>query len=213
MSGRDSGQDEVTGETGSYGLVAGTSVVIMAVLGFLVSGEVVAGPDTIAASWVNRTFGADPELLRLLVLPTEAYVLIPVGLLAAGLCLLTRRRLEAVLAIAGPLLAILANAWLLKPVFGRWKHDYLAYPSGHTVSLVAVLTVLVLLARPGVATAVIAAVGVVALCSVTVGMIGLGYHYLTDVVGGTLFGVAAVLGTWLLLSWAARRRGRVPSDG
>jgi membrane-associated phospholipid phosphatase len=208
-----SGRDEVTSEAGPYGLVAVTCAVIMAVLGFLVAGEGVAGPDAAAASWVNRTFGADPDLLRLFVLPTEAYVLIPAGLLVAGLCLLTRRRLEAVLAIAGPIIAILANTWLLKPVFGRWKHDYLAYPSGHTVSLVAVLTVLVLLARRGVATAVIAAVGVVALCSVTIGMIGLGYHYLTDVLGGTLFGVAAVLVTWLLLRWAARRRGPAPSDG
>ena len=196
-----------------YGLVAVTCAVIMAVLGFLVSGEGLAGPDVLALKWVERTFGGDLGLLRLLVLPTEAYVLIPVALLAAILCLLGRRRLEAALTVTGPLVAIAANTWVLKPLFGRWKNTYLAYPSGHTVALVAVLTVLVLLARPGVATAVISIVGAVVLGAVTIGMIGLGYHYLTDVAGGTLFAVAAVCGTWALLTWAARRRAPVPSDG
>ncbi len=200
--------------TEPHGLVAVTCTMIMAVLGFLVSGErIAAGPDTAAASWVDRIFGADLELLRLFVLPAEAYVLIPVAVLVAGLCFVTRRRLDAVAAIAAPALAIGANTWLLKPLFDRWKDGYLAYPSGHTVSLVAVLTVLVLLARPGVARAVITVIGAVVLVAVTIGMIGLGYHYLTDVVGGTLFAVAAVLATWLLLRWSARRRAPKPSDG
>ncbi|KFU77522.1 hypothetical protein BB31_30395 [Amycolatopsis lurida NRRL 2430] len=190
-----------------------TCAAIMVVLGLLVSGEGPSVPDEVAVRWVERTFGGDTGLLELLVLPTEAYVLIPVAVLAAVLCLIGRRRPEAALIIVGPLIAILANTWVLKPLFGRWKYTYLAYPSGHTVALVAVLTVLVLLARPGVATAVISAVGAVVLCGVTIGMLGLGYHYLTDVVGGALFAVATVCATWVLLSWAARRRAPVPSDG
>ncbi len=198
---------------GPYGLIAVTCAVIMVVLGVLVSGEGLTGPDALAENWVRRAFGADTDLLRLLALPTEAYLLIPVTLAAAGSCLLGRRRPEAVLAVASPLIAILANTWVLKPLFDRWKSTWLAYPSGHTVALVAVLTVLVLLARPGVATAVIAVVGAVVLAGVTVGMIGLGYHYLTDVVGGTLFAVATVCATWESLSRAARRRAPAPSDG
>ncbi|MEU3622682.1 hypothetical protein BS329_24690 [Amycolatopsis coloradensis] len=194
-----------------YGLVAVTCAVLMVVLGLLVSGKGLSGPDALADEWVRSTFGED--LLRLLVLPTEAYVLIPVAVLTATLCLLGRRKPEVALTIAGPLVAILANTWVLKPLFGRWKNTWLAYPSGHTVALVAVLTVLVLLARPGVAKAVIAVVGAVALGGVTIGMIGLGYHYLTDVVGGTLFAIAVVCATWTLLTWAARRRAPVPSDG
>ncbi|MFI0798502.1 PAP2 superfamily protein [Amycolatopsis lurida] len=198
---------------GPSGPVAVTCAAIMVVLGLLVSGEGPSVPDEVAVRWVERTFGGDTGLLELLVLPTEAYVLIPVAVLAAVLCLIGRRRPEAALIIVGPLIAILANTWVLKPLFGRWKYTYLAYPSGHTVALVAVLTVLVLLARPGVATAVISAVGAVVLCGVTIGMLGLGYHYLTDVVGGALFAVATVCATWVLLSWAARRRAPVPSDG
>ncbi len=194
-----------------YGLVAVTCAVLMVVLGLLVSGVGLSGPDALADGWVRRTFGED--LLRLLVLPTEAYVLIPIAVLAVALCLSGGRKLEAVLTVVGPLIAILANTWVLKPLFDRWKNTYLAYPSGHTVALVAVLTVLVLLARPGVATAVIAVVGAVVLGGVTIGMIGLGYHYLTDVVGGALFAVATVCATWTLLTWAARRREPVPSDG
>ncbi|MFJ8911957.1 phosphatase PAP2 family protein [Amycolatopsis sp. NPDC102389] len=196
-----------------YGLVAVTCAVIMIVLGVLVSGEGLSCPDELALHWVERAFGRDTGLLGLLVLPTEASVLLPVAVLAAVLCLIGRRGLEAALTIVGPLVAILANTWVLKPLFDRWKYSYLAYPSGHTVALVAVLTVLVLLARPGVARAVIATVGAVLLCGVTIGMIGLGYHYLTDVVGGALFAVAAVCATWVLLTWAARRRAPVPSDG
>ncbi len=193
--------------------MAATCAVIMVVLGVLVSGEGLSTPDELAVKWVDHAFGRDTGLLGLLVLPTEAYVLIPVAALAAVLCLAGGRRLEAALTVVGPLVAILANAWLLKPLFGRWKNTYLAYPSGHTVALVAVLTVLVLLARPGIATAVISIVGAVVLCSVTIGMIGLGYHYLTDVVGGTLFAIATVCATWALFSWAARRREPVPSTG
>ncbi|WET82074.1 phosphatase PAP2 family protein [Amycolatopsis sp. QT-25] len=196
-----------------YGLVAVTCAVIMVVLGMLVSGQRQSGPDELAVRWVERIFGPDTALLRLLVSPTEAYVLIPVAVLTAVLCLVGGRQPEAVLTMVAPLVAILVNTWVLKPLFGRWKYTYLAYPSGHTVALVAVLTVLVLLARPGVATGVIAVVGVVVLGGVTIGMIGLGYHYLTDVVGGTLFAVATVCATWVLLTWAARRRAPVPSDG
>ncbi|WP_414944306.1 phosphatase PAP2 family protein [Amycolatopsis sp. cmx-11-32] len=194
-----------------YGLVATTCAVLMVVLGLLVSGEGLSGPDALADEWVRRSF--DTDLLRLLVLPTEAYVLIPVAVLAAALRLLGRRKPEAALAIVGPLIAIFANTWVLKPLFGRWKNTWLAYPSGHTVALVAVLTVLVLLARPGVATVVISLVGAVVLGGVTIGMIGLGYHYLTDVVGGTFFAVAVVCATWMLLSRVARRRAPVLSGG
>ncbi|EMD26766.1 phosphatase PAP2 family protein [Amycolatopsis azurea] len=196
-----------------YGLIAVTCAVIMVVLGVLVSGEGLSGPDELAVKWVGRAFGGNADLLQLLVLPTEAYVLIPVAAVAVGLCLAGRRRLEAQLTVVGPLVAIFANSWVLKPLFDRWKNTYLAYPSGHTVALVAVLTVLVLLARPGIATAVISVVGAVVLAGVTIGMIGLGYHYLTDVVGGTLFAVATVCATWVLLSWAARRREPAPSGG
>lgn len=145
-----------------------------------------------------------PGVLRVLVFPTEPVVVIALGLLAAALCLRAGQRLEAGLALAVPLLAILLTTWLLKPLYDRWKNGTLVYPSGHTVSLAAVLTVLVLVTRR-VAVLVLAAV---ALLASAAGLVGLGYHYLTDVVGGTLFSVAVVL-----VSWPVRRHGPAPSTG
>jgi len=145
-----------------------------------------------------------PGVLRALVLPTEPYVVLALGLLAVFLCLRAGRRLEAGFALATPVLAILLTSWLLKPLYDRWKNGILVYPSGHTVSLVAVLTVLVLVTRR----VFVAVLSAVALLAAAAGLVGLGYHYFTDVVGGTLFAVAVVL-----VSWPARRHAPAPSTG
>nr|WP_244180660.1 phosphatase PAP2 family protein [Amycolatopsis pretoriensis] len=145
--------------------------------------------DAVAAGW---TAHLSPGVLRALVFPTEPYVVVALGVLAMVLCLRAGRRLEAGLALAAPLLAVLLTAVLLKPLYDRWKNDTLVYPSGHTVSLVAVLTVLVLVTRK----VVVVVLSAVALLAATAGLVGLGYHYLTDVAGGTLFAVAVVLFSW-----------------
>ena len=76
----------------------------------------------------------DPDVLRVLVFPTEPSVVIALALLAVVLCLRAGRRTEAALALAAPLLAVLLTAVLLKPLYDRWKNGTLVYPSGHTVS-------------------------------------------------------------------------------
>jgi membrane-associated phospholipid phosphatase len=157
--------------------------------------------DATVAGWIAHL---SPGVLRALVLPTEPYVVIPLGVLAVVLCLRAGRRADAVFALGAPLLAILLTSWLLKPLYDRWKNDTLVYPSGHTVSLVAVLTVLVLVTRK----AVVAVLAALALLAATAGLIGMGYHYLTDVVGGTLFAVAVVL-----LTWSVPRPAPAPSTG
>jgi membrane-associated phospholipid phosphatase len=58
--------------------------------------------------------------------------------------------------------------------------------------MIATVVVVFVLAR-GRARAITAVVGAILLAGVTIGMLGLGYHYLTDVVGGTFFAVSAVL--------------------
>lgn len=131
-------------------------------------------------------------VLRALVMPTEPYVLLPVLALLVVWRLRESRPRDAWFVVLVPAVAVAANTWLLKPLFDRWKNDTLVYPSGHTVSMVATLAVAFVLAGRRART-VIAAVGVVLLACVTVGMIGLGYHYLTDVVGGAFFAVFVVL--------------------
>jgi membrane-associated phospholipid phosphatase len=138
-------------------------------------------------------------LLRALVLPTEPYVLLPVIALLVAWCLNASRPADALFAALAPAIAVAVNTWVLKPLFDRWKGDTLVYPSGHTVSMVATLAVILALTH-GTARTVIAAAGAVLLAGVTIGMIGLGYHYLTDVIGGTLFAVGAALAVRGLLS-------------
>ncbi|KAA9166173.1 phosphatase PAP2 family protein [Amycolatopsis acidicola] len=124
------------------------------------------------------------------------------------LCGLQRRWRDTVLCVLGATVPVLLNTFVLKPVFAHHLDDYLAYPSGHTVSLVAPLTVLVLLARQGIPRLVTLAVAVVVTACAGVGLVGLGYHYPLDVVGGACFAVAAVLTLSLCL-----RRAPAPSDG
>ncbi len=86
-----------------------------------------------------------------------------------------------------PIVAVWA-ARALKPIFGRLKDEGLAYPSGHTTAMVAVLGMLIL--AIGVrrwllwAAAVFAALGILGQ-SVT-------YHYFTDAVGALLLGTSLV---------------------
>lgn len=138
-------------------------------------------------------------VLHALVQPTEPYVLLPVLAVLVAWCLYAARPWNAVFVVLAPALAVAVNSWLLKPLFDRWKGDTLVYPSGHTVSFVATVVVVCVLVG-GRARAVTAVVGVVLLGGVAVGMVGLGYHYLTDVVGGGFFAVFAVLAVRGLLT-------------
>ena len=158
-----------------------------------------SGIDDAARSAVT---GWPPEVLRVLVLPTEPYVLLPALALLTAWCLYASRPRDAVFVVLGPAVAVAVNTWVLKPLFDRWKGDTLVYPSGHTASLVATLVVVLVLTHGRVRT-IIAVVGAVLLAGAAIGMIGLGYHYLTDIAGGTFFAVFAVLAVRGLLTWLA----------
>jgi membrane-associated phospholipid phosphatase len=171
-------------------VLAVVCAVLTLALGLAVAGDRTgAGLDAAA----RTAFTGWPHgVLRALVLPTEPYVVLPVLALLVAWRLHASRPWDVPLVVLGPAVAVAVNTWVLKPLFGRWKGDTLAYPSGHTVSMVATLVVVFVLAR-GVARAVTAVAGAVLLACVAAGMVGLGYHHLTDVVGGALFAVSAVL--------------------
>ncbi|MBB4907956.1 phosphatase PAP2 family protein [Actinophytocola algeriensis] len=171
-------------------ILAVTCALLTVALGLAFAGD--RGPSDIDETADSAITGWPPGLLRALVLPTEPYVLLPVLALLVAWCLHTSRPRDALFAALAPAIAVAANTWLLKPLFDRWKDDTLVYPSGHTVSMVATLVVMLVLFN-GTARTVTAVAGAALLAGVTIGMIGLGYHYLTDVIGGTLFAAATVL--------------------
>jgi membrane-associated phospholipid phosphatase len=107
---------------------------------------------------------------------------------AAVLTALYRRLwLLVPLIVVVPYLAVHATE-LLKPLFGRMKEEGLAYPSGHTTAIIAVLGMLVLAA--GARRWVIIAAVVFAV----LGMVGqaVTYHYFTDTLGGLLLSTSLV---------------------
>jgi membrane-associated phospholipid phosphatase len=200
-------------------VVAVLCAVAMLAIGLYYAGD--TGPrgfDASIKASLDTHLAGSGDLLTLLVLATQPYVLIPVILLVVVVCLVLRRRQDALLALLGPAVGISANTWVLKPLFDRQSigvglEGTLAYPSGHTVSLVTTLTVLTLLARPGLATAVISAMGAILLVAAAVGMIELGYHYFTDIVGGTFFAVAVVFALRILIGRLWPHPSREPSSG
>ncbi|WP_244231208.1 phosphatase PAP2 family protein [Saccharomonospora piscinae] len=181
------------------------------VLGMVVAGQ--RGPsevDRVFESWVHEVAGG-PELWSVLVAPTEPWAVLTVLAVVVGVAVVRRRPAVAALAVAAPALAVSLTTLALKPAFDRYYDDHLAYPSGHTVSLVATVTVVVLVCGPrgAVATAV---TGVLLTGGAAVGMAGLGYHYVTDVVGGAATAVALTLGVAVALRrWTHRRATEHPA--
>ncbi|PXY32920.1 phosphatidic acid phosphatase [Prauserella sp. PE36] len=201
-------------------LLAAACAVVTLVLGLPFAGERSAGAfDAAIEKGVESAFG--DGLLTAFVLPTEFPVVL--GALAVLVAVAGgRRRWDLVaLVVAAPTVAIPVNTWVLKPAFGRHYDDHLAYPSGHTVSLVTVLTLLALFTAPGARRLATVVVGAMLTALAGIGMVGLNYHYLTDVVGGAAFAAAVTLG--LASAGAAsaghrRSRGvpgerREPADG
>ncbi|MFC9898327.1 phosphatase PAP2 family protein [Nocardia sp. NPDC127579] len=164
--------------------------------------------DRSVADAVHRHVGADAY--PALVLASNGPVVVALLLTAVAWFACRRRWWSAATMFVVPESTLAINAALLKPLWDRPLADYLAYPSGHTVHLVAVATTFVLLtdstrARFGVALAT-----ALILAAVTIGMIGLGYHHLTDVLGGT----AAAVALSIALCWvAARIRDRTDRPG
>lgn len=182
---------------------AAVCAVLAVVLGVVFAGDrVPSGVDEVAQSAVG---GWPRGVLRALVLPTEPFVLLAVLGSLVVWCLYASGPWDALFVALGPAVAVAVNTWLLKPLFDRWKGDTLVYPSGHTVSMVATLVVVFVLAH-GVTRTITVVGGAVLLVAVTIGMVGLGYHYLTDIVGGAFFAVFAILAMRSSVRAASRRR-------
>jgi hypothetical protein len=138
------------------------------------------------AKWL--LFFSDPRVLAILL----------AGCLVVALY--QRRWRLAVVTVLSPPVAI-ALAQLFKLLFGRQNDGALAYPSGHTTTMVVVVGMVVLVARVALWAVLVG----VAVC--LLGMIGQGvtYHYFTDAVGALLLGAAIVCVAALTLGHTPHR--------
>lgn len=150
------------------------------------------GVDSALADPIHSAADGHPGVYRALVIPSNGYILIPLLLAAAAWFGHQGWWRRAAAMVVLPEVAVGINTWVLKPFWDRPLHDYLAYPSGHTVHLVAIATTFALLTdstRARIRTAVLA---IAALLCAAIGMIGLGYHLPTDILGGAAAAIAMV---------------------
>jgi membrane-associated phospholipid phosphatase len=145
--------------------------------------------------------------------------LIPAGVVAAATvigCVLAGRLNGAFLALAAVPVSEAISEGLLKPLIHRTYLGGVAYPSGHTTAtsaLTATLIVLLLISRRPVQaramrrlSVLIPSVACIVGVGVAIGLIGLRWHYFTDIVAGTAVGIGTVCGLALLLDLPAARR-------
>ncbi|MFD4440380.1 phosphatase PAP2 family protein [Nocardia sp. NPDC058519] len=148
-----------------------------------------------------------PGLAQVLVAPSNAPVVVALLLAACAWFALRRQWWQAVTMLVVPEIALAVNTWLLKPLWDRRLDDHLAYPSGHTVHMVAVATTFACLVTDRRARIVVAALTVLALVAITPGMAELGYHHPTDILGGAAAAAAMAIGLcWLSDALRARNR-------
>jgi membrane-associated phospholipid phosphatase len=132
-------------------------------------------------------------------------------------CLLAGRLSGALLAALGLAVSEGITEEILKPLVDRTYMGSLVYPSGHmtaVAALAATLTVLLLLppqpARARVLRYLVLAAAYLLVVAVPIGLLGLRWHYFTDLVGGaalsvgTVIALAFILDAPLVRGWLAR---------
>ncbi|WP_139360232.1 MULTISPECIES: phosphatase PAP2 family protein [unclassified Mycobacterium] len=168
----------------------------LGVLAMLVLGFSVGKGSTPFDVWffhgTQLVFGVQP---RWLLFFTDWVFLVPVLVVCVAFELYRRRWRVAAVALACPFVANWTTQGT-KMLVGREKGGYLAYPSGHTTFVVAVMGMLVLVAGGALWAYIVA--GIVSTLGL-LGQVACGYHYLTDTIGAVLVTTAVVT----LAVWAA----------
>lgn len=156
----------------------------MVLLG-LVVGRGSTAFDDWALRVMQRVFGPDPHWMLYFSWALPMMVILGVAVLIA---LVRRRWRLAVVVALCPVLSVIATR-LLKPLFGRYKGDALAYPSGHTTVVITVMAMLVLAA--GVSVWLLVVAGVITAIG-GLSMAATDLHYLTDNIGAAFLASATV---------------------
>jgi membrane-associated phospholipid phosphatase len=129
------------------------------------------------------------------------------GAVAGFLATVSRHRPRAVALLIGPVIAVGLCDWVIKPVVGRTFSDVVSFPSG-TVTAVAAVATVGLLATPDPWRSIMAAFGGTVTALTVVSVIALRWHYPTDAAAGLATGVGVVLLTDCAARGVARRLGR-----
>src|SRR4051794_1206597 len=129
------------------------------------------------------------------------------------LCAVRRRWRAAALVVLGPSVAVVLTEYILKPLVGRHIGYALSFPSGHTTGAfaIAVTSVVLLLDNQRVHHTLriaLAVLAVILAAGVAAAVVGLGYHYTTDAVGGFCVALGAVLGVAVLIDLSLDRKRR-----
>lgn len=159
-------------------------IAAMVLLGIVVGHGPTAFDDW-ALRVMQRVFGPDPHWMLWFSWGLAMMVTLAVAVVIA---LVRRRWRLAVVVALCPLVSVIATR-LFKPLFGRYKGDALAYPSGHTTVVITVMAMLVLAAGYRVWLMVVAGV-VISIGGLSMAATDL--HYLTDNIGAVFFASAMV---------------------
>ncbi|SHL21877.1 undecaprenyl-diphosphatase [Pseudonocardia thermophila] len=189
------------------------AVAVVAVLAVRFADTGPAGMSALDRALVRPRFPGRSALEALIWIGSPPVVITIAAVTVVGAFWQGQRRFAA-LALLGPGLTGLLTT-VLKPVVGRTIADgELCYPSGHTGGAAAlgllVAFALIRIRRVGPAQAglLLFAVSAVPAAIAGTGMVLLGAHYPTDVIGGYATAAACGLGSALLIDVLARRGRR-----
>jgi undecaprenyl-diphosphatase len=180
-------------------LVAAAAAGIV-VLGLRYAGGASAGRlDRAVDRRLRAHLGTHRFTLRNLITFADPKTVVVVCAVMCVLFLLAGRRRLALLAVLGPAIAGAGADYVLKPAIGRHLGNQLSFPSGHTTASVSIAIVIVISllgpTRPRWPAAVrwpLAALALLGAAAIATALVGAGYHYATDTVGGLCLAVAVV---------------------
>lgn len=167
----------------------------------LLAGATVAGLVFVRHPWPNRldslgfkALAADPNshLWHTIALLGTVPAMV-IGIAVAIAASIWRDLWRTAACAVGPLTAVLITEHIAKPLVGR--HVYAtagySYPSG-TVTAVAALAAVLLLASPPIFRPLMFVVGAGAIAAVSAAVVAMRWHYPTDALGGACVGVGSV---------------------
>ncbi|MTE14598.1 phosphatase PAP2 family protein [Nocardia aurantiaca] len=192
-------------------MLTGVIVTLVVPLSFPAGGGS-TGADLTLERTIHSALDAHTWVYRVLVFPSNSYVVLPLLFVSAAWFASRRQWWLAGFALVAPELAVTVNTFALKPFWERKLDHFLAYPSGHTVQLVAVVTAFALVTESGRVRTATGIVMVAVLPAVMIGMVGFGYHHPTDVLGGTTAAVALVTALYLPFRYLTATPVAAPSN-